>query len=139
MPTRLKHAALILGMAVVLVFAKYNLPRVTPFIQDPCDAAWAFAFFTIALIVVVSIVRAFRPYRNGPASAAQRIFGIRSQQAFVLAAFMTLLADVIALARHPSMSISAASRNRLLASLGILAAIVFVMQLVILAAQRTLL
>ena len=71
MPTRLKNAALILGMVVVLVLAKYNLPRVTPFSQDPRHAVWAFAFVTIALIVVVSVVRAFRPYRNGPASAAQ--------------------------------------------------------------------
>jgi hypothetical protein len=57
----------------VLVFAKYNLARlmVTPFRQDPCDAVWAFAFATIMLIVVVSVVRAFRPYWNGPASAAQ--------------------------------------------------------------------
>jgi hypothetical protein len=73
MPIRLKHAAIILGMATVLVFAKYNLARlmVTPFRQDPCDAVWAFAFATIMLIVVVSVVRAFRPYWNGPASAAQ--------------------------------------------------------------------
>ena len=123
MPTRLKNAALILGMVVVLVLAKYNLPRVTPFSQDPRDAVWAFAFVTIALIVVVSVVRAFRPYRNGPASAAQWIFVIRSQQAVAPAVFMTLVADVIALAKHSSMWISAASRNRLLAWLGILAAL----------------
>jgi hypothetical protein len=137
MPTRLKNAALILGMVVVLVFAKYNLPSVTPFAQDPCDAVWAFAFTTILLIVVVSVVRVFRPYRNGPAPTAQWIFAMRLQQAFALPVFMTLVADVIALARHPSW-ISAASRNRLLAWLGILAAVVLSTQLVILAAQRTL-
>ena len=54
------------------------------------------------------------------------------------AGFMTLVADVIALARHPSMWISAASRNRLVAWLGILAAVVLATQLLILAAQRTL-
>jgi hypothetical protein len=63
MPIRLKHAAIILGMATVLVFAQRNLARlmVAPFMQDPCDAVWAFAFATTMLIVVVSAVRAFRP------------------------------------------------------------------------------
>ena len=126
MPTQRKNSALILGMVAVLGFAKYNIARLTvatPFSQDPCDAVWAFAFFTIALIVVVSVVRAFRPYRNGSASTAQGIFIIRSQQAFALAVFITLVADVIALARHPSMWISAASRNKLLVWLGVFAAV----------------
>ena len=44
-------------------------------------------------------------------------------EAVAPAVFMTLVADVIALAKHSSMWISAASRNRLLAWLGILAAL----------------
>lgn len=141
MPIRLKrNAVVVFGLAVVLVFAKYNLTRLMmiPLRQDPCDAVAIFAFTIIILIPLVSLVRAFGPYRKGPASAAQCLHAIRSQQAVVLAVFITLAADTIALARHPSMWISTGSHNELLAWLGIFAAVAFAGQLLTLAALRTL-
>lgn len=141
MPIRLKRdAVVVFGLAALLVFAKYNLTRLmmTPLGQDPCDAVGVFAFTIVILIPLVSLVRAFGPYRKGPTSAAQCLHVIRSQQAVVLAVFITLAADTVALARHPSMWISAGSRNKLLAWLGIFAAVVLAGQLLTLAARRTL-
>jgi hypothetical protein len=131
MPIRLKrNAVIVFGLASLLVFAKYNPTRLTPLGQDPCDAVGVFAFTIVMLIPLVSLVRAFGPYRKGPASAANCLHVIRLQQAVVLAVFITLAADTVALARHPSMWISDGSQNKLLAWLGIFAAVA-------LAAQRT--
>jgi hypothetical protein len=141
MPIRLKrNAVVVFGLAALLVFAKYNLTllMMTPLGQDPCDAVGVFAFTIVVLIPLVSLVRAFGPYRKGSASAAQCLHVIRSQQAVVLAVFITLAADTVALARHPSMWVSAGSHNKLLAWLGIFAAVALAGQLLTLVEQRTL-
>src|SRR5260370_26461340 len=99
MPIRLKrNAVVVFGLAALLVFAKYNLTRLmmTPLGQDPCDAVGVFAFTIVILIPLVSLVRAFGPYRKGPASAAQCLHVIRWQQEAVLAIFITLAADTYA-------------------------------------------
>jgi hypothetical protein len=69
---------------------------------------------------------------------AYGLHAIRSQQAVVLAVFITLAAYTVALTRHPSMWISAVSRNSLLAWLGIFTAVAVAEQLLTLVAQRTL-
>jgi hypothetical protein len=140
MSMRLKHAAIILGMAAALAFAKYQLARlmVRPFSFDPCDAVNVFSFITIMMVAVVSLFRVFRPYSQGPTPAAQHIYVIRSQQAFALAVFTTLAADVIALARHLSPWDGSVWRTQLLAWLGVYAAVALAAQLLVFAAQRTL-
>jgi len=141
MPIRFKRdAVVVFGLAAVLVFAKHNLARhrMTPLQQNPCDAVGVFAFTIVILVPLISMVRVFRPYRKGLASAAQRLHVIRSHQAVVLAVLITLVADSVALARHPLMWISARSHNKLLTWLGIFAAVAFAGQLLTLTAQRTL-
>jgi len=116
MPPRFKRdAVVVFGLTAALVFAKYNLARLParPFGFDPCDAVSVFAFLTIISIAVVSLVRAFRPYPKGSVLAAQSFYMIRLQQAFVLAVFTTLAANVVDLARHPSIWIASLWRNQM--------------------------
>ena len=139
MPTGFKRDAIALvGLAAVLAFAKYHLARLParPFGLDPCDAVNVFAFITIMMLAVVSLFRAFRPHSQGTTSGAvQHVYVIRSQQAFVLAVFTTLAANVVDLARHPSVWIGSAWRTQLLAWLSVYAAVGVTMQLLVHAAQ----
>jgi hypothetical protein len=138
MPARFKlDAVALFGLAAVLAFAKYHLARlpVRPFGLDPCDAVNGFAFITIMMVTVVSLFRAFRPYSQGPTSAAQHIYVIRSQQAFVLAVCTTLAANVVDLARHPSAWVGSVWRTQLLAWLSVYAAVGVTTQLLVQAAQ----
>jgi hypothetical protein len=96
--------------------------------QDPCDAIWHFAFFVMIFTLAVSTVSTFRLYCGEPALT---VHAIRAQQAFVLALFTALAADIVALTRNPSMWINAGYRNHLLAALGVLAAVAVAMQLLI--------
>jgi hypothetical protein len=64
------------------------------------------------------------------------VYLIRSQVAVVLAVLITLVADVIAMARNPSMWIGAASRNWLIALLGGMAVVTVAVQLLIRASQE---
>jgi hypothetical protein len=138
MPTRFKRDAVALfGLAAVLAFAKSHLARlpVRPFGLDPCDAVNVFAFITIMMVAVVSLFRAFGPHSQGPSSAVQHIYVIRSQQAFVLAVFTTLAANVVDLARHPSPWIGSVWRTQLLAWLSVYAAVGVTMQFLVHASQ----
>lgn len=123
MPALLKrNAMIVLGLAVLFVISKYRvtLLRMPPLGQDPCDAVCAFTIVMALPITALSLARAFRRYRIAPASQTQCLFLIRAQQAVVLAVFITLIAYVFALARHPSLWISAAGRSKLLAWIGTL-------------------
>jgi hypothetical protein len=134
MPPRFKRdAVVVFGLTAALVFAKYNLARLPPrpFGLDPCDAVSVFAFLTIISIAVVSLVRAFRPYPKGSVFAAQSFYMIRLQQAFVLAVFTTLTANVVDLARHPSIWIASLWRNQMLVWLGVYAATAITTQLLV--------
>jgi hypothetical protein len=61
---------------------------------------------------------------------------LRHQQAFVLAVFTMLLADVVDLARHPSVWITSGSRNEMLAWVLVYMAVAVAMQSLIQASQR---
>jgi hypothetical protein len=141
MPTRFKRDAIALvGLAAVLAFAKYHLARlpVRPFGLDPCDSVNVFAFITIVMVAVVSLFRAFRPHSQGTTSGAvQHVYVIRSQQAFVLAVCTTLTANVVDLARHPSVWVGSVWRTQMLAWLSVYAAVGITMQLLVQAAQRS--
>jgi hypothetical protein len=142
MPKVLKrNAIIVLGLAVLFywsfMFAKHDpaLRNVIPFGDDPYDAVGSFAVIIGMLVALLSILRAFRPYREIP-STAQRVYLVRSQEAVVLAVFITLATDAVAMARHPSMWIAAASRDRLIVLLGVLAIITAVVQLLIRTAKE---
>ena len=115
-----------------------ELRSVIPFGEDPYDAVGSFGTTVGMLVALVSLGRAFRPYHEAPPSTAQRVYLVRSQAAVVLVVLMTLAADTVAMARHPSMWIRTASRNGLMALLGSLAVVAVAVQLLIRASQHEL-
>ncbi len=129
MPRALKrNAVIVFGLAAVFswsfMFAKHNpaLRTVIPFGDDPYDAVGSFGVIVGVLISLLSLVRAFRPYRNPP-SSAQCVYLVRSQHAVVLAVLITVGADVIAMARHPGTWTGTSSRNELIVLLAGLAVV----------------
>lgn len=121
------------------MFVKHDpaLRDVIPFGEDPYDAVGSFGVILAMLIALLSLARAFRPLREPP-SEAQRFYLVRSHQAVVLAVFITLAADAVAMARHASLWTGAASRDRLIALLGGMTTVAIAVQLLVRASQPTL-
>jgi predicted Na+-dependent transporter len=145
MPNALRgNAVIVFGLAALLcwsfMFAKHDpgLRSVIPFGEDPYDAVGSFGTIVGMLVAPVSLGRAFRPYHEAPPSTAQRVYLVRSQAAVVLVVLMTLAADTVAMARHPSMWIRTASRNGLMAPLGSLAVVAVAVHLLIRPSQHEL-
>lgn len=143
MPAVLKrNAVIVFGLAMLFgwsfMFAKHDpaLRNVIPFGEDPYDAVGSFALIAGTLIALVSLVRAFRPYHDGQPSRAQRVYLVRSQAAVVLTVLITLAADAVAMARHPSMW--ASSRGRLAGLLAGVAVAAVTVQLLICGSQEKL-
>jgi hypothetical protein len=99
---------------------------------DPCDAVNLFAFVTIALIAIVSLLRMF----SGSSSPLRYLYVIRAQQAVLFAIFMMFMAEIIALARNPEMWTRIVSPTRIFALHGALAAVTVATLLLILVTQR---
>lgn len=142
MPKVLKrNAVIILGLAALFywsfMFAKHDptVRNVIPFGDDPYDSVGSFGVIVGVLAALLSLVRAFRPYRDAP-STSQRVYLIRSQEAVVLTIFMALASDVVAMVRHPSMWVGAASRDRIIVLVGGLAVVSAAVQLLIHASQE---
>ncbi len=142
MPRALKRNALIVfGLAAVFywsfMFAKHSpaLRTIIPFGDDPYDAVGSFGVIAAMLISLLSLVRAFRPYRNNPPSSAQCEYLVRSQHAVVLAVLITVGADAVAMARHPRLWAGSTSRNELIVLLAGLAAVALGVQRLIQVSQ----
>lgn len=142
MPKVLKRNAVIVFVLGCLfywsfMFAKHDpaLRNVIPFGEDPYDAVGSFGVIVGMLIALLALLRAFRLYREIP-SPTQQVYLVRSQQAVVLTVFMTLASDMVAMARHPSMWVGAASRDRLFALVGGMAVVTAAVQLLISSSQE---
>src|SRR2546425_6818823 len=124
-----RNALIIVGLAALFywffMFMKHDpaLRDVIPFGVDPYDAVGSFGVIIGMLIALLSLVRAFRPYRTHPPSSAQRFYLARAQMAVVLSVLITLVADTVAMARHTSAWMQAASRIELLILLACVATI----------------
>src|SRR5579883_2764673 len=136
MPTRLKmNAVAVLALAVlfhwVFMFMKHDaeLSQIIPFGEDPYDAVGSYADVIGMLITLLSLFRAFRPYRKHPPAASQQRYLLRTQTVVVLMVFITLAADVIAMARHPAMWFG--ERHELLTVLGGTALATLIVQLLL--------
>jgi hypothetical protein len=113
-------------------FAKHDpaLRTVIPFGDDPYDAVGSFTFIAGTLLAVVSLGRAFRPYRPPRPTVADEIFLLRTQLAVVLMVAVTVASDVVALARHPGRWVGTPQRSELIAlliGLSALAGVVFLL------------
>ncbi len=124
-----RNSLIIVGLAALFywsfMFMKHDpaLRDVIPFGVDPYDAVGSFGVIIGMLIALLSLVRAFRPYRTHPPSSAQRLYLARAQMAVVLSILITLVADAVAMARHTSAWMQAASRIELLIVLACMATI----------------
>jgi hypothetical protein len=125
-------AGLALLFAWAFMFAKHDavLRTIIPFGEDPYDAIGSFAFITSLLLALASLARAFFPALIGRGTAA--IYVLRAQAAIAFCVLVTVAADGVAMARHPSMWMGAAGQAKLLVVLGILIA----SSLVVLASTR---
>ena len=144
MPRTIKrNAVLVSGLAALFywsfMFAKHDqaLRDVIPFGDDPYDAVGSFGVVIGFLLALLSLVRAFRPYRERPPSLAQRVYLVRSQEAVILVVLVTLAADIVAMARHPQWY-SSPSRNVLLGLLGTLALVTIGVHLLLLSPREML-
>jgi hypothetical protein len=115
------------------MFAKHDqhLRSIIPFGDDPYDAVGSFAAIVAMLAALLSLVRAFRPYRNQAPTNAQCVYLMRSQETVVLAVLLTLLSDVIAMVRHPSLWATGTSGRLLIMLLVGVAVIALAVQLII--------
>lgn len=97
----LLSAVLAATFYLFFMFAKHDpvLSVIVPFSNDPYDSVGSFAAIASAILVIIALVRAFRPYRN-PATDGQKVFLIRTQIAIALAALITAVTDLIAMLRH---------------------------------------
>ena len=99
---------------------------------DPCDAVNLFAFVTIALIAIVSLLRMFSGFIVAVAISLRH----PSTAGILFAIFMMFMAEIIALARNPEMWTRIVSPARIFALHGALAAVTVATLLLILVTQR---
>jgi hypothetical protein len=101
-------SAIALGLALLFnrffMFTKHDpaLSAIIPFAADPYDAIGSFGMIISVWLAILSVFRAFRPYRTGSPSALRSVFRARTQIATALAVLVPLGADGIAMGRYPS-------------------------------------
>ncbi len=132
MPAKYRLNALAaLALAVVFyfffMFTKHDpaLAPIIPFADDPYDSIGSFCLIVSVLLAVLSLLRAFRPYRPEPPGALHKVFLARTQIALALGVLVTLAGDAIAMARHLSTWTGKAATSELLALMGGMAALSF--------------
>jgi hypothetical protein len=96
-----------------------NIPLlavVNPFAEDPYDAVGSFGIQLAFFAALLSLVRAFRPYPTKEISTNQQLLILRGETVALLSILVTLIGDVVALLRYPSMWVNS-SGGRILAGL----------------------
>ncbi|MGD0627760.1 MAG: hypothetical protein ABR987_00320 [Terracidiphilus sp.] len=120
-------AALALSLVFYFFFmaAKHDpaLAPIIPFGDDPYDAVGSFCLILSILLAVLSLVRAFRPYRAPRPTAFDQAFLARTQIAIPLGILVALATDAIAMARHTSIWMGKAGTAKLAALMLAMAAI----------------
>lgn len=109
MPGRLKvHACLTFLLAVLFYLffqiSKHNLAlsQVNAFAEDPFDAVGSFGVLLALFTALLSLVRAFRPYQRDGVLDGQKALLVRGEVLTCLSVAVTLIADIVAMIRYPS-------------------------------------
>lgn len=76
------------------------LSKIIPFAFDPYDAIGSFALETAVFLAMLSFIRTIRLYQKGKQEMEQKVFLARTQMGVVLAVFLTLVGDAVAMLRH---------------------------------------
>jgi len=99
----LSLAAVGCGFVVFFQAAKHKpeFATVDPFSDDPYDSVGSFAVQLVLFLIVLSLVRAFRRYPPETDWQSNAAIQVRGQLMACVAIAFTLLADLIAMARHP--------------------------------------
>jgi hypothetical protein len=119
-------ALLTLGLAILLYLffdsSKHFLvlSQVNPFADDPYDSVGSFAVQLAPFFALIAILRAFRPYQTEKARDRQLVLYARAAYFSCLAVALTLVADIIAMLRHPSLWLGVAAGYVLLGLIGIM-------------------
>ncbi len=120
------HALLVCGLALFFSYIFFLLKHapafrdIVPFGDDPYDAVGSLAVIVANLLAATSLVRAFLP--RFAARNSNRLYASRTQAAVALCILITVLADAVALLRHPSQWTGAPGKPALLTALLCLAA-----------------
>ena len=114
------HAVVTLLFAVLFyrffMFTKHDpvVSPLVPFADDPYDAIGSFCMIVSFVLAFRSVFLAFRPYRAPTHSPLASLFLARTQISIPIGVLVSLVADVIALARHPGQWIHSPASARLL-------------------------
>jgi len=91
------------------------LAAVNPFSEDPYDSVASFAVQLVLFLVLLSLLRAFRPSPAGTLVPSGTVSQIRGQLMAHIAVAFTLISDLVAMIRHPSLWIAKTAGHQLLA------------------------
>ena len=128
MPRQLKVTAFMtFGLALLFYLffqtSKQNavLSPVNAFANDPYDAVGSFGIQLAMFTALLTLIRAFRPYSEKEASDNQRLLLLKAASMSCLSVAVTLVADIIAMFRYPSLWIESPAGHTLAALVGGLA------------------
>ena len=110
------------------------LSRIMPFGNDPYDSIGSFGVIISGFLSIFAIVRTILLVRKSTPTKGQIIFLARTQLAVPVAAIITLVGDLIAMARHPSSWLGQAGENELLL---MIASMLFITVLLVLSIRRS--
>ena len=109
MSRQLKGTAFLTFVLAVLFYLFFQvskhhpaLSRVNAFAEDPYDAVGSFGVQFALFTALLSLVRAFRPYQSDKALDSQELLLLRGEYFSCLSIAVTLVADSVALIRHPA-------------------------------------
>ncbi len=94
------------------------LALVAPFTEDPYDAVGSFGIQLTMLMALLTLVRAFRRYQPIQALESQKLLFVRGAYTSCLSIAVTLVADIVAMLRHPSTWVGLPAGKMLVALLG---------------------
>jgi hypothetical protein len=135
MSRSVKVSALLTMALVILFFLFFEIckhatifSQVDVFTEDPYDSVGSFGIQLAPFMALLALLRAFRPYPSEKTRDRQLVLFTRTAYFSCLAVAVTLVADLIAIIRHPSLWIGVEGGYQLavlLAGMILLTALVF--------------